>query len=486
MQPTNKLELPDYLEQGEYARLIPVVADTSREQRITSVVMAALMSVEEFGRAMLQMVGAPATKTSKITCMTEVVFKKLHDERQKLRPDGLIQVKAGSRVWTTIVEAKIGGAELKKEQIEDYLYLARTHKVDAVITISNQFAAIPTHHPVQINKQKVRSVDLYHWSWTSIVSEAILLAEHKGVSDPDQAYILKELIRYFKHKSSKVASFTRMGSGWKDLCTAVQQDVALSKSNQFVIDSVNDWQQLIRYISLEMSLAIGHSVSVVLSRKHKKDPNQRLQDDIAYLIANNRLEAEFDIPNAASRVKLIADIKSRTLHVSMRLKAPTDKTRATALVNWALKQVSKCEDEDLVIRAIWHGRITDTGASLGQIREDRNLILNDNPGMMPMYFDFVRIIDVAGRFRGASKFVETGVSVVPDFYKDVGQYLKAWIPPAPKVEEKAIEAVESPSLISSYPSDNSPPPAEYTSTIPQTPNSEATEPVSESDEPESY
>lgn len=447
MRPDKPLELPEYLEQGEYARLIPVVADTSREQRITSAVMAVFMSVEEYGKDMLQMVGAPATKTSKISCCTEVVFKKLHEEQQKFRPDGLITVKSGAKTWTAIIEAKIGGAELNKEQIEAYLDLAKIHKVNAVITISNQFAAIPTHHPIQVNKQKLRTISLYHWSWTAILSEAILLADHKGISDPDQAYILRELIRYLKHPSSKVASFSRMSADWKDLCTAVQQDMTLSKNNAFVIDSVRDWHQLVRYISLKMSLAVGQTVSVVMTRAQEQDPNIRLQDDISYLIANNRFESNFIVPNAAARIKFIADIKSRTFHVGMRLKAPTDKSRSTALVNWALRQLSKCEDQELIIRAIWPGRVSDTSASLGQLRENPKLLINSNPALMPVAFDFVRVIDIAGRFRGASTFVESAVKVVPEFYGDIGQHLRAWIPAAPKFDDRPIELVEKKPLI---------------------------------------
>lgn len=433
MIPRDKTEFPEYLEQGTYARLIPVVADTSREQRITSTVMAGFMSVEEFGREMLKLVGAPATKTAKITCYTEVVFKKVGDEQQKFRPDGLIIVKSGARTWTAIVEAKIGGAQLNRDQIEAYLDLARLHGMHAVITISNQFAALPTHHPISVSKQKLRSVSLYHWSWTSIVAQAIMLADNKGISDPDQAYILNELIRYLQHDNSKVASFSRMGPLWKDLCNAVQHDVALSKNNPYVIDSVKDWHQLVRYISIKMSQRVGHNVPVIMSRAQERDLNIRLQDDIAFLVSHNRLESLFNVPHAAANIRFIADIKSRTLHVSMRLKAPTDKSRAAALVTWALRQVAKCEDEFLLIRAIWPGRTPDTGVSLGQLREDPKLIIQDNPGLMPVAFEYVRVIDIAGNFKGASKFVESAVIAVPVFYKEIGQNLKAWVPSAPKV-----------------------------------------------------
>ncbi len=440
----DKVDLPEYLELGTHARLVPVVADTSREQRITSAVMAGFMSVEEFGREMLKLVGAPATKTAKVTCFTEVVFKKVAEEQQKFRPDGLIIVRSGANVWTAIVEAKIGGAQLNQQQIEAYLDLARLHGVNAVITISNQFSSLPTHHPVAVSKQKLRYVSLYHWSWTSIVAQAIMLADHKGVSDPDQAYILNELIRYLQHDSSKVASFSRMGAGWKEVCAAVQQDVALSKNNQSVIDSVKDWHQLVRFISIKMSQRVGQNVPVVMSRAQENDPNRRLQDDLSLLINSNRLEAIFKIPHAAANIKLVADIKSRAVYVSMGLKAPSDKSRASALVTWALRQVAKCEDELLLIRAIWPGRTGDTGVLLGQLREDGKLIINDHPGLMPKAFEFMRVIDLAGNFRGASKFVEYVVPAVPNFYKEIGQYLKAWVPSAPKVEDEIRETLEEP------------------------------------------
>ena len=436
----DKVELPEYLEQGPYARLIPVVPGA--EQRITSAVLAAFMSVDEFGRSMLKLIGAPATKTAKIICHTEVVFKKVGEEPQQFRPDGLIIVKSGTRSWTAIVESKIGGAQLNQEQIEAYLDLARLHGVNGVITISNQFASLPTHHPVAISKQKRRHLSLFHWSWTSILAQAIILADHKGISDPDQAYILNELIRYLQHDSSKVASFSRMCSGWKEICTAVQQDVALSKNNQFVIDSIKDWHQLVRYISIKMSQRVGQSVPVIMSRAQENDPNRRLQDDLGLLMSSNRLEALFNIPHAAANIKLVADIKSRTLLISMRLKAPSDKSRASALVTWALRQVAKCEDEALLIRAIWPGRTADTGVLLGQLRAEPKLIIKDNPGLMPKEFEFVRVIDLAGNFRGASKFVECVVPAVPNFYKEIGQHLKAWLPSAPKVEDEIQESID--------------------------------------------
>ena len=115
------LPRPDFLACGEKARLIPSVADTSKENRITSILLATMMSVEEFGKTMLNAIGVRAGKTSKIQCFTEIVFK--GDGQSKIRPDGLIIVKTGNKEWRAIVESKIGKNELDKAQIEAYLDL---------------------------------------------------------------------------------------------------------------------------------------------------------------------------------------------------------------------------------------------------------------------------------------------------------------------------------------------------------------------------
>lgn len=55
-----------------------------------------------------------------------------------------------------------------EEQVSRYLQQAKTHRFDAVITITNQFAALPTHHPVKLPKNATKFVALLHWSWAFI------------------------------------------------------------------------------------------------------------------------------------------------------------------------------------------------------------------------------------------------------------------------------------------------------------------------------
>ncbi|MCG8511876.1 MAG: hypothetical protein MI741_21890 [Rhodospirillales bacterium] len=146
------MELPAYLKSGEIARLIPVIGDVRKEQRAASVLLATLSAIPDFSNALLTPLGQRIGNKTTVNTFTETVF--VSDGSEKDRPDGLIEIRARNRTWTALVEAKIGRGRLEKDQLERYLQLARNHSLDALITISNEFVARPTFHPVAVNKQK--------------------------------------------------------------------------------------------------------------------------------------------------------------------------------------------------------------------------------------------------------------------------------------------------------------------------------------------
>lgn len=433
---------PDFLASGERARLIPVIADTSKEGRITSCTLAAFMSVDEFAKSLLGSIGVRLGKTSKVECFTEIVFNNKDKSASKIRPDGLIVVTTGKKQWSALIEAKIGKAELQPEQVEAYLDLAKEHKIDAVITISNQFSATPTHHPINVKKNKIRSVGLFHWSWTYLITEAVMWVKYHGVTDPDQAYILEELVRYLQHNSSGVLSFDRMNGTWKDVCGAVQNRIPLKKTAPEVLESVASWHQFIRNISLHLGLAIGENVSIFLKKAHRDDANKRLDDDAAQLVSNQILSAEFDIPDAAGRIKLVADTETRSVIASMRLKAPDERATTKGRINWFIGQLKKTSNPDISVRVAWPSRAPDTMAPLTKIREQGvEVLLCENASLKPVAFEVVLTRDLGVKFKGAKTFIQESEPLLLEFYEQAGQYLKEWVAPPPKIKTKKTDAL---------------------------------------------
>ena len=287
-----KLQHPEFLRNPIPARLIPSVADSSGEVRATSILLAGIFSVAPFAKTVLKSVGQRVGKFAKIKCYTEVGFKS--DKEGKDRPDGLIELSTGQRRWYALVESKIGSARLTAEQIDRYLKLAKQNKIDAVITISNQLATLPTHHPLKFPKSRLKGVSLYHWSWQYLKTQAFFLIEDERVLDPEQRFILGEILRFFEDKHSRIKGFDRMNSEWSSIVQNVKSGAILAKTSDEVANTVAHWHQLQRNLCLLMMHKLVAPVSVRLSTRFRSKPEERLKHDCAALAKDKRLSFVMD------------------------------------------------------------------------------------------------------------------------------------------------------------------------------------------------
>ena len=226
----------------ETARLIPVSGmrnSEEQERRSTSALLAVLSAVDEFGLAFVKPYGA---HKGKFATYIEVPFE-LADGRS-VRPDGLIRTIRGKRTWTALIEVKTGNNELNREQIEAYLDVAKEQGFDCVITISNQIARIPGEHPIVVDKRKLKKVALHHLSWSRVLTESVLQKSHRGVADPDQAWILGELIRYLEHPNAGAVDFGDMGEHWVGVRDAVKNGT-LRHSDKKAVEVAGKWEELV-------------------------------------------------------------------------------------------------------------------------------------------------------------------------------------------------------------------------------------------------
>lgn len=424
---------PDYLVQGEAARLFPVLATTSKEGRTTSIVLACISKIEEFGSELLATVGKRIGKRSKVDTYTEIVFK---NEKVKIkdRPDGLIVLRTGSKEWRALVEAKVGNSEIGAEQVEKYRDIAKEHGIDCVITISNQFATQPEHHPVEAVRKSRSKIPVFHWSWMSILTVTDLLLNQDNVADEDQKVLLNELRRFLTHESAGIKGFDRMPPEWAELNRLISAGGKIPAKSDDALTVLNAWHQETRDLSLILSRQTETLVQEKLARKHRTDPVARRKDELNLLKEAGQLQATLEIPDAAAPIEVVADIARRTINIGMTLRAPEDKVTSKARVNWLLRQIKVDQTEDVFIRMTWPGRSEDTQFALDELTADPSLCEKDKTGLQVIKFHVFIARRLGARFTQQTNFIKALEEVLPFFYREIGQNLREWRKTAPKIK----------------------------------------------------
>jgi hypothetical protein len=430
MEMKPKIELPKEMMFGELARLLPVVKDTSREDRASSILLANFRAVPAFSKAMLGGIGQRIGTQTNVTCYSQVVLVEPSDG--KLRPDGLIRIERSGKVWMALIEAKIGGAKLQKDQILSYIELAKQNGIDAIITISNDFAALPTHHPIPFGVRERKGIEIYHWSWLHALTQGLLIQQSDEIQDSTQRFLLDEFLRYFDHETVGVKGFHQMNAEWGQVVKDVADGAILKKNSPGTINTVNAWHQESRDLCLIMSRKLGVLVTEKLARSHVKDQGQRLNDDTDRLVSSFDLSCILEVPDAAATIDVTVNLQRKSITSAMRLDAPADRKTCKPQLTWLLKQLSKTPDELIHIRA-WHKNATmPSQATLGAVKEDPQCLVTDGKDkILFSRFEVVMVCDLAGKFSGTKTFIQNLETIIPEFYAQAGQYLRAWVPPPP-------------------------------------------------------
>ena len=436
--------LGDILKHARSARLIPTVADSSKEERIVSVFLATLSIVRPFAQQVLELCDARMGKTSELRTYTEVEFP-ASDGSGKERPDGLLSLSTRNARWTALVEAKIDKVQLGEEQVRRYGDVAREYGIDAVITLSNQLAPLPSHVPYSVPKKLSNRVRFFHISWISVLTQALLILREAERLTAEQAFILEEMTRYFEHDSSGVRRFDQMNSEWRPLVLGIQKGQPFKRSSPEIANTVASWHQEERDLCLILSRRIGEHVAIRLSRKAQASPELRHQDACDSLVASQELHCAFSIPNAASDLDVTVNLQRRTISCAMKLNAPSDKQRATARTNWLVRQLREVDGDDVIINAFWLGRSPLTQKSLSEVKADPKCLETGRPGATPTSFAVAMIKDLAGRFSGPRTFIEDLEKLIPEFYDRIGQNLRAWTPPPPSIAKH--DPIEEPDVV---------------------------------------
>jgi hypothetical protein len=430
----------------QVARLIPVsgIANSNEaETRATSALLSVLTIVRDLSVAMVSPLGASTARKAAVEAFIETKFKL--GDGTVVRPDGLLQITYGSSAWRALVEVKTGNSLLQADQINSYLAVAKEQGIDAVLTISNEIG-VGAEHPCEGVRTKANSkVRLAHISWTEVLAHSVRAKVHRGVSDPEQAWILGELIRYLEHPASGAMDFADMGPNWIPLRDAVRTGT-LRKSSVELRDLVHRWDQLVRFAALRLGSSTGSDVQHVVPRSHA-DPKVRFGHLADELTTNGLLDATIRIPGSASNVQIIADLRARQITASASVGAPTDRG-SRARVSWLVRQLGPDTPSDLTIEA-WpsHAREPICG-TVALVRDDRDLLLDPDKRDI-LRFRLIKRAEMGQQRRNGGRsagFIQSVTDLVDSFYTTVLQQIVPWTaqPPQAKPRSPSRDLVEEP------------------------------------------
>jgi hypothetical protein len=383
--------------------------------------------VPEFGFALLKELGAP--KSPVIETFAEVRFKDA--EGRTVIPDGAIVCRRGSKQWTCLVEVKTGPARLKDDQVTAYLDVARANGFDGVLTISTQITADSWESPIAVDRRKLRGgLGLWHFSWWRVLTEAVVQQRYKGISDPDQEWVLRELIHYLSSESAGAVGFEDMGENWVSVRKAAHEGT-LRAGNAAARDVAERWEQFTNYLCLSLSQELGATVTA--PRPRAQTTPARLEELVKQLADQGELSSRLRIPDAIGPVLIRSNLRSRQTFTSVTIDAPRE-GRTKARFNWLFRQLKEAPD-DLTVEASFSNARDTSVAKLGDVRNDPTaLFYPPDPKREPRSFVITRAKPMGQkRGRDEGSFVRETSAQAVEFYRDLVQELKAWQAPAPRL-----------------------------------------------------
>jgi len=269
--------------------------------------------------------------------------------------------------------------------------------------------------------------------------------EHRGVADPDQAWILGELIRYLEHPRSGALEFDDMGAAWVPVRQAVAAGT-LRQTDKTAPEVAARFDALLRYCSLQLGRRLGDEVTPSISRKELADPALRIASLVSRLAGDGVFEGAIRIPNTAGLLVVTADLRANQITCHVDIEAPHEGRPATR-VNWLIRQLRAAPDGLRVEAFAMRARGAGTAELLKDIRENPAILIADPTKELRTFRVAVSTPMGAKRGRGRGSFIDSVGDAVNSFYSEVLQNLKPWTAAPPKMRELPI-VPEPPSLAS--------------------------------------
>ena len=422
-----KKYLEGFISHGTPASLFPLLKPSNREGIATSILLSVFKMVPELFNELISDAGVRIGKHTQIDVFSEVKLAN-SQSLSRNRPDGFIYIK-NRKVWTALVEAKVDGNQLNKEQIARYLQAAKENNINALITISDEFTSRVEQIPVEISGRGLDKIKRYHLSWRLISTAAMLLPNKNQIDDKEKSFLIDDLRHYLSNKGK---NFSRMPREWKDLCGDVSRRNKLYADERKVSAVASAFVQEFSEIALNLTEHLLVDCTVNLPKNFTSN-RQAWQDSIATSICKKHsVHCSFNIPNAANSLDIEINLFAKTISVGMEMIPPETHITNVRKVSWLMGQLQNKEAQSSFVKVKWKSRASDLSVPMATLHSkyfqnrDKNSVISILTPMMqlsPRGFD------------NPKNFIEALEKLVIRFYDEHAQYLRQ--AKAPKPVKKA-------------------------------------------------
>lgn len=420
----------------QQAKLIPTLK-TGDEMALTSIFLSTVRLVKEYRDGIFKSI--KLSRAGKAYYYTEASFPDITSSRI----DGLIiVVTKGIIADAVLFEMKNKNNGIDQKQVEDYLSISRSLKVNKLVTVSNEFVADSTHSPVKVKVP--RNISLFHFSWTYLITKGriLLFKNDVRIEDNDQVEIMSEALHYFESPVSGISGFIQMKAGWKELAESIRAQKALKQSDTFIEEAVLSWYEEEK----DMALLLSRKLGVLVKSSSKK--TESVKKDIKKVICDNCITGELIIKNAASDIKLVAEFERRIVSMSVKLTPPLDRGNK-AKITWIGKQLENCKkkneslflklEKEIIIEADIKYAKANIKVKLSEL--DNLIELTKVKEIQAFKITLNRSFGVG--FASVKKFIILIDNMVLEYYEGIVQHVSTWTRPTPKIVQTGTEIISN-------------------------------------------
>jgi hypothetical protein len=243
--------------------------------------------------------------------------------------------------------------------------------------------------------------------------------------------------------------FSDMGSAWVPARDAVGAGT-LRPGDASAQEVAGRFDALVRYASLKLGRQLGIEVVPALNRRDAADPAARTQSLAAQLASDGTMSGGLKIPGAVGPLVVTADLRAGKIICQVDIDAPRE-GRPLTRVNWLTRQLRNAPENLRIEAFAMHSRGPGNAELLKVVRESPAKIIGEPAKELKAFR--VAQLSVAGAKRGTGRgaFIDSFLAAIEDFYEQVLQNLKPWMPAPPRLrslDETTVPEPVAASLVS--------------------------------------